>query len=76
MNWIELNTGNDTLPKLRDDSVLAHFETGSIETVHIEDMFKDITDGLDEKGQQQYTKLYLNHEPKLTHWMELPKPPQ
>ncbi len=76
MNWIELNTGNDTLPELRDDSVLAHFENGSIETVHIEDMFKDITDGLDEKGQQQYTKWYLNHYPKLTHWMELPKPPQ
>lgn len=76
MNWIELNTGNDTLPELRDDSVLAHFENGSIETVHIEDMFKDITDGLNEKGQQQYTKWYLNHEPKLTHWMELPKPPQ
>jgi len=76
MNWIELNTGNDTLPELRDDSVLAHFENGSIETVHIEDMFKDITDGLDEKGQQQYTKWYLNHSPKLTHWMELPKPPQ
>jgi len=76
MNWIELNTGNDTLPELRDDSVLAHFENGSIETVHIEDMFKDITNGLDEKGQQQYTKWYLNHEPKLTHWMELPKPPQ
>ena len=76
MEWIELNTGNDTLPELRDNSVLAHFENGSIETVHIEDMFKDITDGLDEKGQQQYTKWYLNHEPKLTHWMELPKPPQ
>ena len=76
MNWIELNTGNDKLPELIDDSVLAHFENGSIETVHIEDMFKDITDGLDEKGQQQYTKWYLNHAPKLTHWMELPKPPQ
>jgi len=76
MNWIELNTGNDTLPELRDDSILAHFENGSIEAVHIEDMFKDITDGLDEKGQQQYTKWYLNHNPKLTHWMELPKPPQ
>lgn len=76
MNWIELNTGNDTLPELRDNSVLAHFENGSIETVHIEDMFKDITNGLDKKGQQQYTKWYLNHKPKLTHWMELPKSPQ
>ena len=76
MEWIELNTGNDTLPELRDCNVLAHFENGSIETVHIQDMFGDITDGIDENGIQKYSKWYLNHDPKLTHWMELPKPPQ
>lgn len=75
MNWIELNTGNDTLPELRDDSVLVHFENGSIETVHIQDMFSDITNGLDENGKQQYTKLYLDHSPKVTHWMGLPNTP-
>ncbi len=76
MNWIELNTENDKLPELRDGNVLAHFENGSIETVHIQDMFGDITAGIDENGNQLYTKWYINHKPKLTHWMELPKPPQ
>ena len=76
MEWIKLNTGNDTLPKLEDNSVLAHFENGSIETVHIQDFFGDITNGVDENGKQLYTKWYLNHNPKLTHWMQLPEAPK
>jgi hypothetical protein len=76
MEWIKLNTGKDQIPELEDNSVLVHFENGSIETVHIQDMFGEITDGLNEKGHQQYTRWYLNHAPKLTHWMPLPEPPK
>ena len=76
MEWIELNTGNDQLPEIKDDSVLAHFENGSIETVHIKDMFGEITAGINENGIQLYTRWYIDHNPKVTHWMELPEAPQ
>ena len=66
----------DRTPELKDDSVLIHFENGSIETCHIEDLFADVTAGFDDNGNQLYTKLYINHNPGVTHWMPLPKPPQ
>lgn len=73
MEWIKLKTENDTLPELKDGGVLIHFENGSIETVHIEDWFSDITAGLGDNGEQLYSKWYLSTE--ATHWMALPEPP-
>ena len=70
MEWINVK---DKLPELKDGSVLVHFENGSIETVHIEDYFKPITNGYDSNGVLQYTKWYLSTT--ITHWMELPSPP-
>lgn len=72
MDWIDVNV---ELPKLLDASVLAHFENGSIETIHIEDYFAPITAGFDSDGTQLYTQWYLRHKPKVTHWMPLPEPP-
>lgn len=71
MNWIDCN---DELPKLKDDSVLVHFDNGAIEAVHIEDYFKDITNGMDANGKQLYTKWYLNQG--VSHWVPLPAPPE
>ena len=70
--WISVK---DKLPEITDASVLAHFQNGSIETVHIEDWFKDITDGLDEDGRQKYTKWYLKASNTITHWAPLLKLP-
>ena len=70
--WVSVE---DRLPELKDDSVLACFENGSIETVHIEDYFKQITNGFDAEGNQVYTKWYLHHDPKVTHWQPLPAAP-
>lgn len=70
--WIPVS---ERLPELRDDSVLVYFsETGSIETVHIEDYFADITAGFDPNtGEQLYTKWFISQ--KVTHWMPLPPAP-
>ena len=62
-------------PELKDESILMHFENGSIETVHIEEFFKPITAGFDSYGNQQYTKWWVAHDPQCTHWMALPAPP-
>lgn len=70
--WISVE---EKLPEINDASVLAHFQNGSIETVHIEDWFKDITDGLDEDGRQKYTKWYLKASNTITHWAPLLMPP-
>lgn len=71
-DWIKCS---DRLPDLFDDSVIAYFSNnGSIETVHILDSFKDITNGIDEKGNQLYTKWYITQT--ITHWMPLPLPPK
>lgn len=71
MNWIKCS---DRLPELVDDSVIVYFaESGSIEFAHIQDYFKDITAGMDEHGNQKYTKWYLMQG--VTHWMPPPKPP-
>jgi hypothetical protein len=66
--WVKCT---DREPYLSDRSVLMHFANGSIETVHVEDFFKPITNGIKD-GAQQYTKWFINHDPACTHWMELP----
>ena len=64
----------DELPDISDNGVLVFFSyTGSIETVHIEDYFSDITAGVDDEGNQLYTKWYIPQG--VTHWMPLPNPP-
>lgn len=69
--WISVS---DRLPELVDDSVLAYFsEYDSIDMVHIEEYFGDITCGLDADGNQLYTKWYISKN--ITHWMPLPEPP-
>ena len=69
--WISVQ---DRLPELEDNSVLVYFTTTSIETVHIEDNFKDIPNGFDKEGNQLYTKWYICSG--ITHWMPLPEPPK
>ncbi len=44
-----------------------------MDMVHVEDYFGDITSGVDENGNQTYTKLYLSE--KVTHWQPAPEPP-
>lgn len=77
--WISVE---DRLPELKDDSVLCYcaraisrtsWPTGGIDMVHIEEYFGDITDGLDENGNQKYTQWYKPQG--ITHWMPLPGPP-
>jgi hypothetical protein len=71
-DWISVD---DRLPELKDDSVLGYFaDNGSIETIHIEDYFKYITNGFDKNGTQLYTRWYLHQV--VTHWMPLPPPPK
>jgi hypothetical protein len=69
--WI---SANNQLPKPGDYSVLAYFsKIGSIDMVHAEDYFADITNGIKD-GKQQYTKWYISQG--VTHWMPLPEPPE
>ena len=69
--WISVD---ERLPESEDNSVLVWFEDpGSIDMVHIQDYFDDITNGCSAEGKQLYTKLYLRRT--VTHWMPLPKPP-
>ena len=69
--WVDIH---EEEPELKDESVLMHFENGSIETVHIEDFFRPITNGVKD-GVQQWTKWWMKHDPACTHWMQLPSPP-
>ncbi|MDB4302092.1 DUF551 domain-containing protein [bacterium] len=72
MEWVKCSK---RIPVLGDYSVLVYFsDTGSIETVHVEDYFKDITCGIDALGVLYYTKWYKNQN--VTHWMELPEEPK
>ena len=70
MEWISVK---DKLPEIKDDSVLAYWNDGGMDMVHIEDYFKDITAGKDENGRQLYTKYYLTVG--ITHWQPMPEPP-
>jgi len=72
MEWISVKT---ELPELQDSSVIGYFENGSIETIHIQDWFAPITNGIID-GVQQYTKWYLTASPTVTHWMPLPDKPK
>lgn len=77
--WISVK---NRLPELKDDSVLAYFGAPDysgycsygIDMVHIEEYFKDIQDGLDQDGNQLYSKWYVSAG--LTHWQPLPEPPK
>ncbi len=72
--WISVD---DRLPESRDDSVLVYFaKSGSIETVHIQDFFDEITAGKNTDGEQMYTFGYIQHDQDLTHWQPLPKEPE
>jgi hypothetical protein len=71
MKWIKCS---DSLPELSDRSVLAYFsDNNCIDMIHVDDYFKYITSGVDNNGAQKYTKWYLTQN--VTHWMELPVPP-
>lgn len=65
--WISVK---EKLPESEDNLVLAQFNNGSIETVHIQDYFDDITAGLDENGNQLYTKWYISQG--VVAWQPLP----
>ncbi len=81
MEWISVS---DRLPESADESVLAYSDghrytkggwpEGAIDMVHIQDYFDDITCGLDDKGDQMYTKWYRTEG--VTHWMPLPDDPK
>lgn len=72
MKWTRCE---DALPKLVDASCLVYFaETDSVEMVHIEDYFRDMTAGIDEDGNQLFAKWYISQG--VTHWMQSPSPPK
>ena len=72
MKWINVK---DKIPESKDDSVLVYYaDTKSIDMVHIQDYFDDITNGLDVNDKQLYTKRYINQD--ITHWMPLPDTPK
>lgn len=80
--WIKCS---DRLPEIKDDSVLAYADgtsphagrhawpKGGMDMVHIQDYFGDVTAGLDDAGNQLFTKMYLSNG--VTHWQPLPSPP-
>lgn len=81
MKWIKCS---DKLPEFKDELVLVcsitgekydnyGFPKGGYDAVHIYDYFEDITAGLDESGNQLYTKRYI--ESGITHWMPYPELP-
>lgn len=79
--WISVD---DRIPESADDLVIVYWGesdengsdicVGAIDTVHIQDFFDDITCGVDESGNQMYTKWYIGKG--VTHWMPLPEPPK
>ncbi len=69
--WVKCS---DELPELKDDSVIVYFaKQDTVDMVHIEDYFKDITCGKDEDRNQLYTKWYLSVG--VTHWHPMPEKP-
>ena len=72
MEWISVK---ESIPHSCDDSVFVYFSgIGSVDVVHIQDYFDDITSGFDDEGNQIFTKWYKSQ--KVTHWMALPNPPK
>jgi len=69
--WVSVD---DRLPELKDDSVLAVWDHGGYDMVHIEDYFSDITAGISPGGEQLYTKMYISSG--ITHWMHYPDLPK
>ena len=68
--WISCE---DRLPKDGDYSVMAFWNHGGMDMIHVQDYFQDITAGIDDDGNQLYVKRYLSHG--VTHWMPLPDEP-
>ena len=68
--WISVD---DRLPEVRDDSVLALFNHGGIDMVHLQEYFGDITNGYSDDGEQLYTQYYKSAG--ITHWCALPAAP-
>lgn len=71
MEWIKCE---DQLPELGDYSVLAYWNHGGMDMIHVEDYFMDIGNGVDAEGERLFTKHYLSAG--ITHWQPLPEPPQ
>lgn len=77
--WISVD---ERLPEPGDYSVLAYSQAGApdgwpeggMDMVHAEFYFNDITCGLDDDGNQLYTKWHISQG--VTHWMPLPDPPK
>jgi len=62
------------LPVTSDRGVLVYYSVqDTVESVHVEDYFLPITDGVDEEGNQLYTYWYQAQG--VTHWLELPLSP-
>ena len=73
---ISWNACEDELPAVFDGPILCYFpETDSIETVNCEFFFKEITNGLDEQGNKKWTRWYLHHTPRISHWSLCPERP-
>lgn len=66
----------DATPHLGDYSVLATFENGAVEMVHVDDHFRPIGDGWDEQGNQKYTQWYRadGNDMKVIAWTNMPEP--
>jgi hypothetical protein len=69
--WVDIN---DAIPASEDTMVIVAFSNGGVEMVHIQDYFDDVPNGVVD-GVQQYTKLYLNHDPEFDYWMRAPDYP-
>jgi len=69
MQWMKLNGNSDDILPSGQGRVLVVFGSGSIEDINIESKFANITCGLDENGNQLYTKEYLSDEFKLSYWL-------
>ena len=64
----------DELPALHDGGILVYFAANdAVDLVNCEDYFREITAGLDENGNQKWTRWYLSQG--VTHWALVPAPP-
>ncbi|MGL4757589.1 MAG: DUF551 domain-containing protein [Aeromonadaceae bacterium] len=79
-DWISVD---DRLPESADELVIVYWGkpdengsevcVGAKDTVHVQDFFDDITCGIDDDGNQMYTKWYIGKG--ITHWMAMPDDP-